>query len=239
MSLMAEREKGAVMKEADWLACIDPEPMLDYLHGRATERKLRLFACAWAWEVWHLMGDERSRNAVLSAERFADGLASQSDLVTAYNAAQAALRDSAMRVRFGGRHGKRLKSPKGTYEGGIAAEVARITCSPITDLLRSVSRMRWRNKAAQRVALAEVLRDLFGNPFRSPFLDPNCLNWNDRTVHKLAQAIYAEGRFADLPILADALEDAGCTDADVLNHCRTPGEHVRGCWVVDLLLGKQ
>jgi hypothetical protein len=64
------------------------------------------------------------------------------------------------------------------------------------------------------------------------------LSWNDGIVPKLAQAIYDDRVFDRLPILADALEEAGCTNADILNHCRQPGEHVRGCWVVDLLLGK-
>jgi hypothetical protein len=64
------------------------------------------------------------------------------------------------------------------------------------------------------------------------------LSWNDGIVPKLAQAIYDDRVFDRLPILADALEEAGCTNADILNHCRRPGEHVRGCWVVDLLLGK-
>jgi hypothetical protein len=64
------------------------------------------------------------------------------------------------------------------------------------------------------------------------------LAWNDGIVPKLAQAIYDDRVFDRLPILADALEEAGCTNADILNHCRQPGEHVRGCWVVDLLLGK-
>jgi hypothetical protein len=64
------------------------------------------------------------------------------------------------------------------------------------------------------------------------------LTWNDGTVIKIAQAIYNERAFERLPILADALEDAGCDNADILRHCREPGEHMRGCWVVDLLLGK-
>jgi hypothetical protein len=80
---------------------------------------------------------------------------------------------------------------------------------------------------------------LFGNPFRPAALDPAWLAWNDGSVRKMAEAIYEEGRFGDLPILADAPEDAGCADADVLAHCRAPGEHVRGCWVVDLLAGLQ
>ena len=92
---------------------------------------------------------------------------------------------------------------------------------------------------AERYQLPDLLRDVFGNPFRWTLLDPSWLAWNDGTVHKIAQAIYDERAFDRLPILADALEDAGCDDADILRHCREPGEHVRGCWVIDLLLGKE
>lgn len=83
----------------------------------------------------------------------------------------------------------------------------------------------------------DLIRDIFGDPFRRSHLDPAWLAWNNGTIPQLARAIYDEGRFADLPILADALEDAGCTDTIMLTHCRQPAEHVRGCWVVDLLLG--
>jgi hypothetical protein len=82
-----------------------------------------------------------------------------------------------------------------------------------------------------------LIRDIFGSPFRpSLTLPPAILAWNDGTIPKLAQAIYDNRRFTDLPILADALEEAGCTNSDILNHCRQPGEHVRGCWVLDLVL---
>ena len=81
-----------------------------------------------------------------------------------------------------------------------------------------------------------MLRCLFGNPFRPVPVIPSA--WRTPTVLGMARAIYTERRFEDLPILADALEDAGCTDAALLDHCRGPGPHVRGCWVVDLLLGK-
>jgi hypothetical protein len=64
---------------------------------------------------------------------------------------------------------------------------------------------------------------------------PSWLMWNNGTVARLAQAIYSDNCFADLPILADALEEAGCENEPILQHCRQPGQHVRGCWVVDLL----
>ena len=82
------------------------------------------------------------------------------------------------------------------------------------------------------------IHDVLGNPFRPISHNSSWLAWNDGTIPKMAQVIYDARAFDRLPLLADALEDAGCTDADILSHCRTPGEHVRGCWVVDLLLGK-
>jgi hypothetical protein len=83
-----------------------------------------------------------------------------------------------------------------------------------------------------------LLRDLFGNPFRPVRLDPAWLAWEGGTVVKLAPLIYDQGRYQDLPILADALEEAGCTNADILSHSKSNQEHVRGCWLLDLLLGK-
>ncbi len=86
--------------------------------------------------------------------------------------------------------------------------------------------------------LRRVVHCVFSNPFRTFPVAPAWLTWNDSTVPKLARAIYADYGFDRLPILADALEDAGCDNADILAHCRGPGPHVRGCWVVDLILGK-
>src|SRR5262249_33691102 len=84
-----------------------------------------------------------------------------------------------------------------------------------------------------------LIRDLFGNSARRDTAAPFWLCRHDGLVTRLAQAIFDENAFDRLPILADALTDVGCTDADILNHCRQPGEHVRGCWLVDLLLGKE
>jgi hypothetical protein len=86
---------------------------------------------------------------------------------------------------------------------------------------------------------AGLLRDIFGNPFRPIAINSALLAWNDGTVQKIAQGIYDKRAFDLMLILADALEEAGCTEQDILAHCRSGGEHVRGCWVVDLLLGKE
>jgi hypothetical protein len=79
------------------------------------------------------------------------------------------------------------------------------------------------------------MRCIFGNPFRPVAFDPA---WRTPNVTAIAQTIYEDRRFEDMPILADALEEAGCTSADILDHCRQPGEHARGCWLVDLILEK-
>jgi hypothetical protein len=85
-----------------------------------------------------------------------------------------------------------------------------------------------------------MFRDVFGNPFRpAPPVAPAWLAWNGAIVANLARAIYEERAFERLPVLADALEDTGCADADLLAHCRGPVPHVRGCWALDLVLGKE
>jgi hypothetical protein len=85
---------------------------------------------------------------------------------------------------------------------------------------------------------ANLFRHLVGNPFQPASADGSWLRWNDSTVVRLAQGIYDERAFDRLPILADALEEAGCRNADILAHCRQGGEHVRGCWLIDIVLGK-
>jgi hypothetical protein len=87
---------------------------------------------------------------------------------------------------------------------------------------------------------AALLRDMFGLlPFRPVTIDPAWLRWNWGTVPAIARRVYDERAFYDLPILADALTDAGCDNQEMIDHCRSEGPHVRGCWVLDLLLGKQ
>jgi hypothetical protein len=91
--------------------------------------------------------------------------------------------------------------------------------------------------SAERVMQCRLLRDILGPPCRTWRVDRAWLTWGRGVIGALAGAIYERHRFGELPVLADALEDAGCVDADVLAHCRDEGMHVRGCWVVDGLLG--
>ena len=100
------------------------------------------------------------------------------------------------------------------------------------DLSQPVLDHYYRESANQ----TDILRDIFGNPFRPLSVNPT---WRTFTVQQLADAIYQEQAFDRLPILADALEDAGCDNAELLTHLRQPGEHVRGCWALDLVLGKE
>jgi hypothetical protein len=222
------------MTEAEWLACTDPTPMLEYLRGKASDRKLRLFACACCRRMWHLLADRRSRAAVGVGERLADGAASEAEARAARGAAYDAY--------------DRGPDAIGDYAAYAAVSVCH-TQAQLAAAFASVYTAwaagdhsdgdRDEAEAAEAAARCILLRCIFGNPFRSVCLDPAWLAWNDGTIPKLAQAIYDERRFSDLPILADALEEAGCSNPDILAHCRSEGPHVRGCWVVDLILGKE
>jgi hypothetical protein len=123
-----------------------------------------------------------------------------------------------------------------------------------TDRLRTVSQMAAgmakraaraegidgnRAAARERRAQCDLIRDLIGNPFRrAPKIDPGWLRWNGGTVSRMALAVYEQGQFADLPVLGDALEDAGCREPMILDHCRSAKVHGRGCWLLDALLGR-
>jgi hypothetical protein len=208
------------MTEQEWLKCDDPEKMVRFLHGRASDRKLRLFGCAACRCVWDLFTEECFRTAVEVAEKFADGNASGKDLIAAKKESGAALEISGLRgitgtVLWG------LGSAWSTTRNAITAAIYPtwvFTDHP--DRKRHVS----------------LLADLFGNPFRTLVVDPS---WQTQPAIHIAEGIYTDRAFDRLPILADALEEAGCTDADILAHCRSDGPHVRGCWVVDLILGKK
>lgn len=139
-----------------------------------------------------------------------------------------------------------LESATG-YDQVAVDQVARIAQGVVRARKLSVEQGRSAVRDAERLAQADLFRDVFLNPFRStPSIDPAWLAWSDGTVRKLAEAAYRDGAHPGetldtvrLAILADALEEAGCTNADMLGHCRHPGEHVRGCWALDLLLVKE
>jgi hypothetical protein len=349
-------EESRPMTEHDWLTSTDPAAMLRWLTAQyqpdpklglyggtpiATDRKLRLFACACCRLAWdgtpcprcggkgHFfrpsasevdncrncqgsgkvggLTDPRSRNAVEVAERYADGLATDEEM----NAA-----NEAARLAWG-----EIDNPSGLARYAVMDNIAyaaqRIAAGPFIDL-------------PDHATQAALLRDIFGNPFRPVMLDElvcdrcggnrpsnppehingfvmcaDCLKtrgkdcgilkkrparWLTPAVVAIARAIYEERRWQDMVILGDALEEAGCDNPDILNHCRwaycgvckgtgqiavpwtlaelnerrnphvrhviefgpkpryipcvkchgnTAGPHARGCWVLDLFLGKE
>jgi hypothetical protein len=234
------------MTEAEWLKCTDPEPMLKFLRGKASERKLRLFAAVCCRRIWPQLTDARSRHAVELAERSADEPVTDTELDAVSAEAEEAFEESLMDDE-----GKWVSDddprPAAASAASYASSPGRLGAEHFSVILEAAWAVSPVGAVQERAAQAAMLRDLFGNPFHSPTpIDPNPLTRNDGTVMKLADAAYEERSLpsgelahARLAVLADALEDAGCTDVDILAHCRGPGPHVRGCWVIDLLLGKE
>ncbi|HZT80449.1 MAG TPA: hypothetical protein VFA26_09510 [Gemmataceae bacterium] len=229
------------MTEADWEAGKSLRAMIEYLQGKASARKLRLFAAACCRRVWGLLTDERSRYAVETAARYADGAASYTRLTEACRAAEAAryeLRRAARSL------GARAVPPAASLSPEAAAYAAAaahaVALGTIADAVESLlAAVPEEDRPAERAADLALLRDVIGNPFRPARLDRAWVTWNDGTAKKLAQQVYDSRDFSLLPILCDALEEAGCGDEQIIKHCRLPGEHTRGCWVVDLLLGRE
>jgi hypothetical protein len=240
--------------EKEWAASTNPDAMLKFLKDRhVSERKFRLFTVAVCRFIWPLLSEESSRNAVEVAERYADALASKKELAKARLAARAvswnAAAARAHRVSWDG-PGRVAWWTVCEKIQSAASQAAR-TSSWYSSCRRSemgshasslVGTLR-----GEPVWQANLLRDIIGNPFHPlPVLAHSLRTWNDGVILRLANALYEERalpagtldgeRFA---ILADALEEGGCTDADVLGHCRQPGHiHVRGCWLVDWLTGR-
>jgi hypothetical protein len=215
------------MTEAEWLACGDHSDLLAFLHtqGVGGFRKYRLLLVAYCRTFLPvLLKDERTRRVVEVAEDYADGVVEKVELAREKRLA--------------------LKAVQG--KGRLDAAVRIVTDGlPMRqavwfphECLRDWRTINYRPTAAHQRRLGQLIRDLFGNPFRPVALDPSWLAWNEGTVVKLAQGIYQDRTFDHLPVLADALEEAGCSDDDILGHLRGPGPHVRGCWPVDLCLGK-
>jgi hypothetical protein len=197
--------------ERKWLSSRRPRRLLEFIQGKAGARKLRLFACAVGRLLPRLrdpVENDQRESALDVTERFADGPASEDELLLA--------------ARCPGGHGV------WTFCLPNAAEAASF-CAAETQLRAGLK--------------ADLLRDIFGNPFRPTSLWPD---WLTPAVVDLAQAAYQRRQLpgglldpATLAVLSDALEEAGCTQADVLEHLRATGPHVRGCFAVDLCLGRR
>jgi hypothetical protein len=226
------------MKEADWLRCADPSKMLAFVKGRkAPVRRARLFAAACCRRAWPDL-EARTRAAVEALERFAEGPGKQADkneLKAAWQTAGTALAE----VEECSRPYWARRAVCNAAEPTEAWWAARAAAERWLDAVESSGGAAAR--ARESLALAGLVRDVFGNPCRPTSIDPP---WRTPATGSLAQAAYDErilpGGELDprrLVVLADALEEAGA-GAELLAHLRGPGPHVRGCWVVDLLAAR-
>jgi hypothetical protein len=251
------------MTETDWDACIDVQAMLEFLRGKVSDRKLRLFACACCWKVVDCLTDE-TRALLGLAEQVADLQISSNERKTAR--ARAFDASWNMDPKLVSRRGP-AKAAVASALAGHASEAAVASAwyttfvldlkhaGTLQDELRKqnpseenarVSAATW-DAARKQVSAIQctLLRCIIGNPSLSVSFAPSWLAWNDAVVVRLAQAAY-ENRIlptgtldnACLAILADALEEAGCSDERILSYLRSGDEHYRGCFVVDALLGK-
>lgn len=205
------------MTEKEWLSCTDPQKMLEFLRGKTSERKLELFVggcCVRSTKGYSIPEWDTELKALVSL-----GLGEIE--------ADEFQRRIEFRGGSGGVEWAMWRAERSQRE--IALEV----------VLDEAGRMDWSKIHSQgpeeSQAQCRLLRDIF-NPFRSVTTDPS---WRTPTVTALAKAIYEDRLFDRLPILADALEEAGCTNPDILAHFRHPGVHVRGCWALDLILGRE
>jgi uncharacterized protein YjbI with pentapeptide repeats len=227
------------MIEADWFLCPRAESLLVFLGDRLSRRKQVLLACG-SFRLNFETDKHNNRpefnqlrlQVVEMAERFMDGKATAAELDIPRAAVERVLAEDP--------YPNDLMHNTLPDEGGSALNLLGLACGEINSLLDIPGgSMPYVRPFPFYSGEDHLIRDVVGNPFQPAFVvDPGWLLWKDGTVHKLAQSIYEERAFDRMPILADALEEAGCTDWAVLDHCRGEGPHIRGCFVIDAVLGK-
>jgi hypothetical protein len=232
------------MTEAEWLTGTDPGVMLAFLRGRASDRKLRLFAANCILRALD-PGEVSGAIARTVVELFADQLrrATPSDRFEGCSGASGAGLPNEVQLLL-------RADPLVAAQTAVTRAASGATLRRTGDVVPFDHRAPWDVRttqlirrselwkatlAAEHTEQAALLRDVFGNPFRPVVVDPQ---WLTSTAFSLAEAISAERAFDRLPILADALEDAGCDHAELLAHLRGDGPHVQGCWALDLVLGR-
>lgn len=210
----------------EWDHCPRSDRMLLPLHewllthpasARPFDRKLRLYAVACCRQRSSLFEMDLFQRALDAAERFAEGRADTQEL------------DAIMAIPTPNTQSHCIENMtlKLTREAGKQYALAAATNLGVAT--------GWGDFESVVRAQAPLLRCLIGNPFRPVTFDPN---WRISAVTDLADSIDEDRAFDRLPTLADALEKARCNQPSVLAHCRDCGPHVRGCWVIDLVLGK-
>jgi hypothetical protein len=203
------------------------------LRGRVSDRKLRLFAVACCRHTGHLWSDARIRALVDVTERLAEGVPDD----PAPEVLGAALREVRATLRRG--VGPMVEIYSGALSPQDSAAYAALA-APFAPFENAACALvaaigAGQRPRAARASLVALLRDILGHSSRPQAVDPSWLRWQDGCVVRIAEGIYEGRRFGDLPLLADALLDAGCDDEDLLAHCRARAEHVRGCWALDLI----
>jgi hypothetical protein len=222
------------MTEVEWMGATDPKAMCSCIPCNSHQRKARLFLVSCCRRLLDLIPEGPVRDAMRVAEAFADEQATdrarqkaQRDVAAAPIPPGDASINATNMVREATKKtitAKDIDSHTGATARGYAARKRGKEQETYTAAFQ-----------AERSAQAVLLRDIFGNPFRPVTFDPV---WRTTTAVLLARQMYESCDFSAMPILADALQDAGCDDPDVLTHCRLSGLHVRGCWVIDLVLLK-
>jgi hypothetical protein len=231
------------MTEAKWLRLKKSWPMLKYLRGKVSDRKCWLFVANFWRNATRIFSETTCRLVANAGEHIAGEPVPPANHRAVFNAIQ---RDHARFVTEQAffepsclREFRDLLFAD-LIEGWVRTdwgETAFLRAMPLEAAHRGFLAARWVTYFDSQ-SLSETLRDIIGNPFRPITLNPAWLRWHDGLLVSMAQKMYDTRDFSDMPVLADALEEAGCDNPDILNHCRSGGEHVRGCWVLDLLLGK-
>ena len=229
------------MTEAEFTRCTDPQAILAFLGGRATDRKLRLFGLASIRRVSHLLTDEASWQGVEVLERLADG----EGCIEERRQATRNARNAYYKAEHAGGE-PRLFAGLGLYRCLVAGKAVVATSEAHLWALRAAHAASDGTDSSEEEQQCRLLRDLFGPlPFQSVSMPAPVLAWDAGCVVKLAAAAYEERNLPEgtldngrLAVLADALEEAGLGDQEVLDHLREQGGvHVRGCWVLELILG--
>jgi hypothetical protein len=232
------------MTEEEWLTATDPVPMVWLIRKKqGIARRQRLVACACYRASWEMVGDKQFDWVIEFGERFADGeFDSDAALATLEKASERARAhvnpQSLEELHMFDRMIRTVTcvSPHSNVPLAFLVPEEPTSLKRIRNVIRSWFRTPDREEPKPPI-WCHLIRDIFGNPFRPISFLPE---WRTSTVLALAQGIYEERAIDRMPILADALQDCGCDNEDILNHCRDEkATHVRGCWVVDLVLGKE
>jgi hypothetical protein len=219
--------------EAEWETCPHTGQLLSFVRDRLGARKLHLLGCASVRQVWPALDSPGMRQAVEAGERYADNELTDAELDAAGTAAWRAMdqQDLAAFAAIACTRAATVAVWQAVMHAGVAAARAAIQAAAGSGLATQAAAAAWRPHAA-------LVRCVCGNPFRPLVLPPAVLAWRDGLLVSAARRMYESRDFTEMPVLADMLEDAGCGDAQVLGHCRGPGPHARGCFVVDLLTGR-